>query len=79
MVAVNEDPVTLEWAQKHVCPQTVGGWLWYCNEHGSHGSGAGSEDEARSLAAVHASYFADNEVGEICQLAVWARTRPGLR
>ena len=75
MTDVNEDPVTLAWAQKHVCPQTIRGWLWYCNEHDTHGI-AGSEDEACSLAAVHAAYFADDEVGEVCQLAVWARTAP---
>ena len=72
MADVNADPVTLDWAQKHVCPQTVGGWLWYCNEHNTHGN-AGSDDEARSLAAAHAVYFAHDEVGEICQLSVWAR------
>ena len=72
------DPDMLGWAQKHVCPQTIGGWLWHCNEHDTHGN-ADSEDEARTLAAAHAAYFADDEVGEICQFAVWARTRPDPR
>lgn len=78
MADVNADAETLAWAQKHVCPQTIGGWLWYCHEHDSHGN-ADSEAEAGLLAAAHAAYFADHGVGEICQLAVWARSRPGPR
>lgn len=79
MSEFNKDPETLAWAKKHVCPQTIGGWLWYCNEHNTHGN-ADSEDEARSLATAHAAHFAgDDEVGEICQLAVWTRTHPGPR
>lgn len=78
MIHVNEDPETLAWARKHVCPQTVGGWLWYCDEHNTHGN-ADSEDEASSLAAVHAARFADDAVGAICRLVVWARTSSRTR
>jgi len=77
-VDVNRDPVTLRWAQKHICPQIIGGWLWYCAEHDTHGN-ATDEDEARTVAAAHAAYFSDDEVGEVCQMSLWARTRPGPR
>lgn len=68
-------PATLiDWARGHVCPQTIGGWLWYCEEHDSHGN-ADSEDEAQALANAHAAHHADREVGETCQIVVWTRSR----
>lgn len=70
-------PDRLSWVQKYVCPQTVGGWLWHCDEHDTHGN-ADSDDEAWVVAGAHAAYYADDEVGEVCQLIVWSRAT-GMR
>jgi hypothetical protein len=42
--------------QRTVCPATIAGWLWYCDEHGTHGN-ADSEDEAAAMVDVHVRYF----------------------
>jgi hypothetical protein len=38
------------------CKSTVTGWLWWCDEHDTHGN-ADSEDEAAVMAGAHEDYF----------------------
>lgn len=38
------------------CPTTIGGWIWYCDEHDTHGN-ADSEEEAEFMADAHVEYF----------------------
>jgi hypothetical protein len=54
------------------CPQTVAGWLWYCDEHDTHGN-ADSEDEAEHVAAAHVEFIVDAGE-EPCDVLVWQRT-----
>jgi hypothetical protein len=41
---------------ERTCPETVAGWLWYCDEHNTHGN-ADSEDEAAAMVDAHIRYF----------------------
>jgi hypothetical protein len=63
-------------AMESVCPQTVAGWLWYCDEHDTHGN-ADSEEEAEHCADAHSEYMlmingAEDAIG--CRTVVWYRT-----
>jgi hypothetical protein len=55
-----------------VCPQTVAGWLWYCDEHDAHGNGD-SEDEVQAYADTHREYLADVTPDPPCEVIVWER------
>lgn len=59
-------------AQGAVCCATGSGWLWYCDEHDTHGN-ADSEAEAETLAEVHSDFF-DEDYRERCTTIVWRRT-----
>lgn len=54
-----------------VCPSTVTGWLWYCDEHDTHGN-ADSEAEAEAMAAAHVEFKTD-EGWDPCDVVVWQR------
>jgi hypothetical protein len=49
---------------------TVGGWVWYCDEHDTHGN-ADTEDEAEYLADAHREFCADPYDLEGCEVTVW--------
>jgi hypothetical protein len=49
------------------CPVTTHGWVWYCDEHVTHGN-ADSEDEAEVVGAAHETYYGLN--GEECALYI---------
>ena len=60
-------------ASESVCPDTAVGWLWYCDEHDSHGN-ADSEDEARAVGRAHTSWHLGGKDGDACRVIVWQRT-----
>lgn len=66
-------------AMEHICPTTREAWMWYCDEHDTHGT-ADSEEEADHMAAVHQEYKeelahdAGEDAPEICEVIVWRRT-----
>lgn len=63
-------------ASEGVCPDTINGWLWYCDEHDTHGN-ADSEDEARHMADAHVDYsleLEEDEDPDPCEVIVWMRT-----
>jgi hypothetical protein len=62
-------------ASRSVCPETVQGWIYYCDEHDTHGN-ADSEDEARHMASAHTAYFLDHDEGQAdpCEVFIFART-----
>jgi hypothetical protein len=55
-----------------VCSDTAAGWLWYCDEHNTHGN-ADSEDEAEHMADAHVEFMV-YEGEEPCDVLVWQRT-----
>lgn len=57
-----------------VCDSTASGWLYYCDEHDTHGN-ADSREEAEWMADAHVSFYVDQEEGESdpCQVIVWSR------
>jgi hypothetical protein len=60
-------------AINNVCDSTLNGWLYYCDEHDSHGN-AGSQEEAEWLADAHTSFHADQEAeSDACEVIVWSR------
>lgn len=69
-------------AAASVCSDTVNGWLWYCDEHDTHGN-ADSEDEAGYMAHAHSDYHLDPQDGDgdPCDVIVWPRREasPGQR
>ena len=60
-------------ATEGVCSDTVNGWLWYCDEHDTHGN-ADSEGEARRIGFAHVDYFVDEHDADPCEIIVWYRT-----
>lgn len=62
-------------AMAGVCADTTSGWLYYCDEHDTHGN-ADSEEEALHMADAHVDFFDSEEDGgdEPCQVVVWQRT-----
>jgi hypothetical protein len=70
-----QEPNWLEiMASRSVCPETVQGWIYYCDEHETHGN-ADSENEGRHMAAAHVDYFLehDGETADPCEVFVFAR------
>jgi hypothetical protein len=61
-------------ASRSVCP-AVQGWIYYCDEHETHGN-ADNEDEARHMVAAHTDYFLkhDRDKADPCEVFVFART-----
>jgi len=57
----------------YICSSTQAGWLWYCDEHDTHGN-ADTREEAETYASAHRDYFADEQDGEPCPVIVWLRT-----
>lgn len=51
------------------CGSTVAGWLWYCDEHDTHGN-ADSEEEAWVVGGAHSDYHADGEPDLACDIRV---------
>jgi hypothetical protein len=43
-----------------VCETTVSGWVWYCDEHDSHGN-ADTEDEAVFMFDAHYDFHGHDE------------------
>ena len=43
------------YAYDSVCSATVAGWIYYCDEHDTHGN-ADTQDEADHMAAAHVGY-----------------------
>lgn len=60
-------------AMEGVCSDTRNGWLWYCDEHDTHGN-ADEEDEAQDMAQAHVEYFLEQDDDEPCRVIVWQRT-----
>ena len=60
-------------AMTYVCPGAVDGWLWYCDNHDTHGN-ADTEDEAEAYAEAHREYFQDEQDDDPCDVIVWLRT-----
>lgn len=56
-----------------VCPQTIAGWLWYCDEHDTHGN-ADSEHEARAMGQAHSDYHRPDTADD-CEITVWQRAK----
>lgn len=42
------------------CASTIAGWIWYCDEHNTHGN-ADSHEEAHHMAEAHVEYHADGD------------------
>ena len=61
--------VTAQMIVRNIGNCTVGGWIWYCDVHDSHGN-ADSEDEAKYMAIAHEGFFDDGEEFEGCDLMV---------
>jgi hypothetical protein len=40
------------------CESTIAGWVWYCDEHMTHGN-ADSAGEAEHIANAHSNWYAD--------------------
>jgi hypothetical protein len=62
-------------AMERVCSDTGNAWLWYCDDHDTHGN-ADSEDEAHHVAAAHVAYFMGEvgaQPGDECSMLVWRR------
>ncbi len=61
-------------ASRNVCPETVAGRVYYCDEHDTHGN-ADSQDEARYMAAAHTDFFIQlgEEGDDPCDVFVFAR------
>lgn len=55
-------------AAANSCRSTVNGWLWYCDQHDTHGN-ADTEDEADYMATAHEEW---HEYGEDCAVYVAA-------
>jgi predicted DNA-binding transcriptional regulator AlpA len=47
-----DDALTASAQLHNPCRDTTEGWLWYCDEHDTHGN-ADSRDEARFVASAH--------------------------
>lgn len=62
-------------ASASVCSDTINGWLWYCDEHDTHGN-ADSQEEAQHMADAHVDYHLELDEGEAdpCDVMVWFRT-----
>jgi hypothetical protein len=62
-------------AMEGVCSETTNGWLYYCDEHDTHGN-AGSQDEAEHMADAHVEFLLsdDEPDAEPCEVIVWQRT-----
>ena len=45
------------------CPITNNGWIYYCDEHDTHGN-ADSRDEAQVMADAHECYFSWDDKDE---------------
>ena len=41
---------------RNSCPTTIDGWVWYCDEHQTHGN-ADSEEEAEHMSEAHVEFF----------------------
>lgn len=50
------------------CASTVAGWVWYCDEHDTHGN-ADSKEEAEHVAAAHQNFSNDGDEG--CPLRIY--------
>ena len=59
-------------AMRQVCPSTMVGWLWYCDEHDTHGN-ADTESEAEFLADTHTEHLAQGD--DRCSTIVWQRVQ----
>jgi hypothetical protein len=55
-----------------ICHETVNGWLWYCDEHDTHGN-ADSMAEAEHMADAHSEFWEDQTT---CVVAIWERRPP---
>ena len=62
-------------AAENVCSDTTAGWLWYCDEHDTHGN-ADTEEEAQLLAGTHELFWEaqQDEDEDPCPILVWRRT-----
>lgn len=65
-----------------ICPETVNGWVWYCDAHDTHGN-ADSKEEAELIAQAHEDHWvavesADDEweeqmADDVCYIFVFMR------
>ena len=62
-------------ASRIVCPETFQGWIYYCDEHDTHGN-ADSKHEAQHMASAHTAYFLEHDEGQAdpCEVFIFART-----
>ena len=51
-------------ASESGCPATAAGWLWYCDEHDSHGN-ADFEDDARAVGRAHSAWHLGGEASSL--------------
>jgi hypothetical protein len=78
------DPLSIS-ATESVCPETAAAWLYYCDQHDTHGN-ADTKAEADHMRAAHIAYFLeadrraavqsgyDDHEPDPCQVLVWLRT-----
>lgn len=57
-------------AMASVCEDAVAGWLWYCDDHDTHGN-ADHEAEVQLVAQAHVSFHSQRED---CDIVIWSRT-----
>jgi hypothetical protein len=53
---------------RNSCSNTINGWIWYCDEHDTHGN-ADTEEEADHMAAAHVEFWEAED-------AAWAAANP---
>ena len=59
-------------AMEAVCSESVNGWLWYCDQHDTHGN-ADSQDEVEHMADAHVEFFLEDG-DDPCAVMTWFRT-----
>lgn len=61
-------------AMASACPETLNGWLWYCDVHDVHGT-ANSKEEAEYIADGHRAYHDRDSFQHRCHVVIWLRTQ----
>lgn len=64
------DPLSESVATSDLCPGTVNGFLWYCDEHDTHGN-ADSLEEAEALGDAHGNLMGQPD--ELCEITLLRR------
>ena len=59
-------------AMEAVCSESVNGWLWYCDQHDTHGN-ADSQAEVEHMAGAQVDFFLEDG-DDPCAVMTWFRT-----